>query len=105
MSSATGFRAELLRFARDRLARLRRVRRLCSDVRARAFRDRHGAAMTYLVSRDTYPDNLGGWRVTRLAVDAGQLVPWGHTTASTYRAALEEAHAVGADLGAEVAIP
>jgi hypothetical protein len=99
-----GFRAELLGFARARLARSRRLRQLCRDERPRAFRDRHGCAMTYLVHRDTYPENLGGWRVTRLGSEAGQLVPWGHNVARSYRGALEEAHANGADLDAEEAI-
>ena len=78
---------------------------LALDERPRAFACRWSPeGAVYLVHRDTYPA-APGWRVTYLVRTGSDLMPTGHTTASTYRRAIVEARAVGADLTREEPIP
>jgi len=83
---------------------------LTLDERPRAFAGRAGDGYTYLVHQDTYPSNLGGWRVTYLQplkpdpeyCAPALLTPFGHICAKTYADALREADSLGADLTNEV---
>lgn len=100
-----GWREILARLDEEERARVATLNALALDERPRAFHGRDRTDCLYLVHRDTYPSNRNGWRVTRLSSEAGELIPWGHSTAPTYRAALDEARDSGADLRAEVQIP
>jgi len=72
---------------------------LAGGERPRIMHGECGGPITLFIHRDTYPERVGMWRLTRFDA-TGE--PFGHTDCSSFESALREAAHWGVDLVAEM---
>ncbi len=77
---------------RERRARSdRAIHKFAEEAKERVVAIPGKYGITLVVHRDTYPDRLGQWRVTRFEHWEGDPEPTGHAVAESYEQAVQEA--------------